>query len=264
MISASVGFQCPDCVRDGGKSARAGGVLGDRAAGTGGRTATVQNPVVTKVLIALCVAVWLLEVALGSGFVDRFAMLGGAYVPGMGAQGVAASPWQSYRLLTAVFLHQAGSTPIPIHLGMNMLSLWWIGPPLERMLGRARYLTVFLVSGVAGSALSLLLAPANEESLGASGAIFGLLGASVLLYRRRGYALGPLVALIVFNLVLTFSIRAIAWQAHIGGLVAGGLVAAAMAYAPRRHRRRVEVLVVSGVLVLAALVSWWGTARIAG
>ncbi|WP_084704771.1 rhomboid family intramembrane serine protease [Phaeacidiphilus oryzae] len=265
MISASVGFQCPDCVRGAGRAAR-GGVLGSGAT-DGGRAVGVgalgDSPVTTA-LIGVCVLVWLLELALGSGFVDRFTMLGGAYVPGMGVQGVATSPWQSYRLLTAVFLHEVSSPPIPWHLGTNMLLLWWIGAPLEGMLGRARYLAVFLVSGLAGSALSLLLAAPNQPSLGASGAIFGLIGASVVLYRRRGYALGPLVALIVFNLVVTFSIPDVAWQAHVGGLVAGGVVAAAMAYAPRAKRRRMETLAVAGVLVLVALVSWWGTVRITG
>jgi len=267
MVSASVGFQCPECVRDGAKSARPprtefGGRVPSTPAGRPGtlRAALGRDAAVTKALIGLNVLVWLLAQVYGQAFVDRFALIGGAYSTTLGhVVGVAVSPWQSYRLLTAVFLHQQA-----LHIAMNMISLWWIGPPLERMLGRLRYLAVFLVSGIAGCALSFLLASPNQESLGASGAIFGLLGASVVLYRRRGFALGPLVALIVFNLVLTFSVSGIDWRAHVGGLVAGGIAGGAMAYAPARYRNLVQAGAVVALLAVVGVLVWLGTNRLTG
>ncbi|NUL15205.1 rhomboid family intramembrane serine protease, partial [Streptomyces lunaelactis] len=122
-----------------------------------------------------------------------------ALVPELGAsvQGVAEGQW--YRLLTSMFLH--GSI---MHIAFNMLSLWWIGGPLEAALGRARYLALYFVSGLAGSALTYLLAEPNQASLGASGAIFGLFGATAVLMRRLKYDMRPVIILLVINLVITF------------------------------------------------------------
>lgn len=138
------------------------------------------------------------------------------------------------------------------HFAFNMLSLWWLGGPLEAALGRARYIALYFCSGLAGSALTYLLAGPTTASLGASGAIFGLFGATAILMRRLQYDMRPIIALLVINLIFTFGWSNIAWQAHIGGLVAGVVIGYAMVHAPRERRALVQYGTCA--LVLAAVV----------
>ncbi|MFF3496376.1 rhomboid family intramembrane serine protease [Streptomyces sp. NPDC002795] len=252
MVSASVGFQCPECVRGGSGTGHAPSANQPRT--MAGGTITSDPRLVTKVLLGLCVAVFVVQMAVGERFTERFEMLGLAWVPDLGGlEGVAEGQW--YRLLTAMFLH--GSY---VHIAFNMLSLWWIGGPLEAALGRARYIALYLVSGLAGSALTYLLAAQNQPSLGASGAIFGLFGATAVLMRRLNYDLRPVIALLVINLIFTFSPGFnIAWQAHIGGLAGGLIVGYAMVHAPRERRALVQygtcALVLVAVLVTVVVRS---------
>ena len=156
MRPASVGFQCPQCVAEGNATVRQPRTnLGARVRGSG-------TPV-TYALIALCVLVFLGE-QVDSGLQLRFDMLGYAYIPSLGITGGVAAG-QPYRLLTAIFLHES-----IIHIGLNMVSLYFVGRPIETALGRSRYLAVFFVGGLAGSAAAYLASP-NQLSLGASGAI---------------------------------------------------------------------------------------------
>ncbi|MFD7603528.1 rhomboid family intramembrane serine protease [Streptomyces mirabilis] len=249
MISASVGFQCPECVRAGSGTGHAPSASQPRT--LAGGTVTADPRLVTKILIGLNLAVFLVQLSVGDRFTDRFYLIGRAYVPLLGsAEGVAEGQW--YRMLTAMFLH--GSY---IHILFNMLSLWWIGGPLEAALGRARYLTLYFVSGLAGSALSYLLVVPEKASLGASGAIFGLFGATAVLMRRLNYDMRPVIALLVINLIFTFGWSNIAWQAHIGGLVGGVVVGYAMVHAPRERRTLIQYgvcAVVLAVVVVATLV----------
>ncbi|MCQ4209203.1 rhomboid family intramembrane serine protease [Streptomyces longispororuber] len=245
MVSASVGFQCPDCVRGGSGTGHAPTANQPRTMARG--TVATDPRLVTKVLVGICLAAFLVQLTVGDRFTDRFDMLGRAWVPGLGLEGVAEGQW--YRLLTAMFLH--GSY---IHLAFNMLSLWWIGGPLEEALGRARYLALYFVSGLAGSALSYLLAAPNQPSLGASGAIFGLFGATAVLMRRLNYDMRPVIALLVINLIFTFGWANIAWQAHIGGLVGGLVVGYAMVHAPRERRALIQYGTCA-VVLLAVLVT---------
>jgi membrane associated rhomboid family serine protease len=249
MVSASVGFQCPECVRAGSGTGHAPAASRPRT--VAGGTVTADPRLLTKILIGINLAVFLVQQSLGDRFTQRFELIGQAYIPGLNdVQGIADG--QYYRLLTAMFLHGGIA-----HILFNMLSLWWIGGPLEAALGRARYIALYFVSGLAGSALSYLIAAPNQPSLGASGAIFGLFGATAVLMRRLNYDLRPLVALLVINLVITFTpAMGIAWEAHIGGLVAGVVTGYAMVHAPRRRRALVQygacalVLLVAVVLVL--------------
>ncbi|MDT0545476.1 MULTISPECIES: rhomboid family intramembrane serine protease [Streptomyces] len=250
MISASVGFQCPECVRGGGQGSSAGpapaghAVRDARPRTIAGGALTSDPRLLTKILIGINLAVWFMALAVGDHFVNALDLVGRAYDPGTNSLvGVAEGQW--YRLLTSVFLHQQ-----PIHIAFNMLSLWWLGGPLEAALGRARYLTVYLLAGLGGSALSYLLAAQNQPSLGASGAIFGLLGATAVLMRRLRYDMRPVIALLVLNLLFTFTWANISWQAHVGGLVVGTVVAYGMVHAPREKR----ALVQQGTCVLALLV----------
>jgi membrane associated rhomboid family serine protease len=168
--------------------------------------------------------------------------------------GAAIAFGQPYRLITSAFLHEPGLSGFgPLHILFNMWALIFVGPALERMLGRARFLAVYLLSALGGAALFYLLAPPDAGALGASGAIFGLFGSWLVLSRRLRLDSRQIVMLIVLNLVLTFTVRGIAWQGHVGGLICGAALTAAYAYARRRNR----LLVQAGatVAVLAVIVA---------
>ncbi|GAA1505583.1 rhomboid family intramembrane serine protease [Streptomyces albidochromogenes] len=250
MISASVGFQCPDCVREGSGTGHAPAASRPRT--VAGGTVTADPRLVTKVLLAINAALFVAVLARES-LVDDLSLVGLAFSRDLQVLGVADGEW--YRLVTAMFLHQE-----PWHIGFNMLLLWWLGGPLEAALGRTRYLALYLLSGLAGSALTYLLAAPNQPSLGASGAIYGLFGATVVLMRRMNQDMRPILVLLGLNLVLTFVLSGIAWQAHVGGLVAGALIAVAMVHAPRERRALVQygtcglVLLVTAGLVVARTV----------
>ncbi|MEW2493277.1 rhomboid family intramembrane serine protease [Streptomyces nodosus] len=251
MVDASVGFQCPDCVRNGSGTGHAPGASQPRT--LAGGTVAADPRLVTKVLIGINLAVFLVQLSLGDRFTERFFLVGQAYVYDHGPlEGVAQGQW--YRLLTSMFLHSTGTF---MHILFNMLSLWWIGGPLEAALGRARYLALYFASGLAGSALTYLIAAPNQASLGASGAIFGLFGATAVLMRRLRYDMRPVIVLLVINLIFTFTWHSIAWQAHIGGLVGGVLVGYAMVHAPRERRALVQygacALVLAAVILLTVL-----------
>ncbi|MGW3110748.1 rhomboid family intramembrane serine protease [Streptomyces sp. NPDC001091] len=255
MVDASVGFQCPDCVRGGtpgpaGTGPAVGHVPADNRPRTlAGGTLTSDPRLVTKILIGLNLALFLVQMSLGDVFTNRLDLIGQAYAAHLpGVQGVAEG--QYYRLLTSMFLHSGY-----VHILFNMLSLWWIGGPLEAALGRARYLALYLISGLAGSALTYLLAAPDQPSLGASGAIFGLFGATAVLLRRLRYDMRPVIVLLVVNLIITFGWANIAWQAHIGGLVAGLITGAAMVYAPRERRALVQYGACALVLVVVAVLT---------
>ncbi|MFF8730112.1 rhomboid family intramembrane serine protease [Streptomyces sp. NPDC015171] len=256
MVSASVGFQCPECVR--GASGTGHGPGASRPRTIAGGSVTADPRLLTKILIGINLAVFLVQLSVGDRFSHRFELIGQAYTPYLdGVQGVAEG--QYYRLLTSMFLHSGY-----LHIAFNMLSLWWVGGPLEAAFGRARYLALYFVSGLAGSALAYLLAPPNTAMLGASGAIFGLFGATAVLMRRLNYDMRPVIALLVVNLIFTFNPSMdISWEAHIGGLVAGVVTGYAMVHAPREKRSLVQygtcavvlALVVALVLVRTAQLS---------
>ncbi|MEU1677067.1 rhomboid family intramembrane serine protease [Streptomyces roseifaciens] len=246
MVSASVGFQCPACVAGGSGTGHSPRATAPRT--LAGGTHTADPRLVTKVLLGLNVALWIAVMATGDSLLDDLELFGRAVLGGE-AQGVAEGQW--YRLLTSMFLHQA-----PMHIAFNMLSLWWIGPPLEAALGRARYLALYLLSGLGGAALTFVVADPRQPSLGASGAIFGLLGATAVLMRRLNYDMRPVVALLVLNLIFTFTWSNIAWEAHIGGLVVGTAVAYGMVHAPREKRTLVQGLTcgLTLLVIVAAVV----------
>ncbi|GHI91327.1 MULTISPECIES: rhomboid family intramembrane serine protease [Streptomyces] len=255
MVNASVGFHCPDCA-----AGRTGG-SGPAPAASRPRTlaggAIAADPrLVTKVLIGVNLALFLVQLSVGDRFTNHLEMIGRAYVPLLGSvEGVAEGQW--YRLLTAMFLH--GSY---MHILFNMLSLWWLGGPLEGALGRVRYLALYFCSGLAGSALTYLIAEPNQPSLGASGAIFGLFGATAALVRRLNADMRPVVILLVINLVFTFTWANIAWQAHVGGLVGGAVIGYAMLHAPRERRALVQYGACALVLVAVVALTLVRTAQL--
>ncbi|GAA2455436.1 rhomboid family intramembrane serine protease [Actinomadura vinacea] len=242
MRDAAVGHQCVECVSEGQKGVRQPRTaLGARASGT-------QAPVVTYTLIGLCVLAYLGEVA-SDGVVRDFMMLGLGAFQGGTLGGVAEGEW--YRLVTSMFLHQPpsnGSFGIT-HILFNMWALWAIGPSLEQVLGRWRFLALYVLSGLGGSVLLYLVDP-FDSAVGASGAIFGLFAAFFVIGRKMGGQVGPIVFLLVLNLVITFAVPSISWEGHIGGLATGALLALAYAYAPKSRRQLVHVGASAAVLVL--------------
>ncbi|MFF3637698.1 rhomboid family intramembrane serine protease [Streptomyces sp. NPDC002250] len=253
MVSASVGFQCPECVRAGSGTGHSPAASRPRT--VAGGTVTADPRLVTKILIAINIAVFI-AVRAESSLVDHLVLIGEwppkPYQPTMGvAEG------EYYRFLSSMFTHQE-----IWHIAFNMLSLWWIGGPLEAALGRARYLALYFVSGLAGGALTYLLEGPSTASLGASGAIFGLFGATAVLMRRLNYDMRPVIALLVINLIITFGWGGIAWQAHIGGLVAGVVTGYAMVHAPRERRSLIQYGTCALVLVAVVVMVLVRTAQL--
>ncbi|MFD0316154.1 rhomboid family intramembrane serine protease [Streptomyces flavalbus] len=240
MISASVGFQCPECVRGGSGSGPAPSASRPRT--LAGGTVAADPRLVTKVLLLVNLVVFFVGRS-SEALLDHMVLVG-EWPPYGPTQGVAEGEW--YRLLTSVFAHYE-----IWHIAFNMLSLWWLGGPLEAALGRARYLALYLVSGLAGSALAYLLTSPYTSTLGASGAIFGLFGATAVLMRRLRYDMRPVIALLAINMIFTFNPAFnISWQAHIGGLVAGVVIGYAMVHAPRERRALVQYGTCALVLVI--------------
>ncbi|MFF2384166.1 rhomboid family intramembrane serine protease [Streptomyces sp. NPDC058108] len=256
MREAAVGHQCVECVKEGARSVR------QARTAFGGRITAV--PVVTYVLIALNVLAYVGEL-VRPAVVDRFAMLGARLVAPDGGhylwqaahpaalrpEGVAGGEW--YRMLTGAFLHlppTEGTFGIT-HLVMNMLVLWNLGRMVEVQLGRVRYVALYLLSAFGGSVLVLLAAP-DDLTVGASGAIFGLGAAYWVMGRRLGADMNG-VNRFMAGLLLWMLISAAftSWEAHLGGLLAGGVVTLAYAYAPRGGRRAlVQGAVCAGLSVL--------------
>jgi membrane associated rhomboid family serine protease len=242
MTAAPVGFQCPECVSAGARTGRQPTtVLGGQVREQGGN-------LVTKILIGINVGVWLLGLVVGFGtLAGRFALfrlefLGGAPV------GVADGEW--YRMLTAAFLHQQ-----IWHVALNMFALWILGSALEPVLGRWRFIALYLLSALGGSAASL--ATSDVISFGASGAVFGLMGALFVVLRRFGRDVSAVLVILAINVVLGFVVPGIDWRAHLGGLVTGAALAYVFAHAPRGHRALVSGLACVVTLVLiVALVTW--------
>ena len=237
MMQAPVGWQCPDCIAAGAKKTK---VIRPFAASN--RTGAIGSTNPTPVVIALIVVNAVVFVASGFGkvsVIDRF---------GLWPNGVHFEH-QYYRAFDAIFLHLNF-----LHIASNMITLLLVGPAVEVMLGKARFLALYLLAGLGGNVLAYLIAPANQVGAGASGAIFGVMGAYVVLARLRQKPMGPVVALIVINLVIGFTGN-IEWQAHIGGLLIGAVLAVAYHYAStlRGRGRDVAVTVAASAVTLAVL-----------
>ncbi len=245
LRQAAVGQQCVECVRDAGQGAR------QPRTAFGGRRVT--NAVVTWTLVGINVALFLVELAKPSLAYD-WGLLGYAQInQGGPVQGIAAGQW--YRLLTSAFLPPAtglGGLGF-LDILFNMWALVVVGPSLEQLLGRARFLTVYLLSALAGGTAFFLLGQPYVLALGASGAVFGLFGAWFVVARKLRLDIRGIVTIIAINLAFSLLYRStIAWQDHVGGLIVGALTTAAFVYAPRKNRTAIQVGAV--VAVLAVMV----------
>jgi membrane associated rhomboid family serine protease len=227
----AVGVVCPECMRDQRATApKVKSQLRTRLTGS-------SAPVVTYSLIGLCVLVYVLQ-AFSGGIVTDALQYAGVY-----SQHELFQPW---RLITSIFVHYS-----ILHIALNMYSLLIFGALLEPLLGRIRYLVLFLISGFAGSVAVLLIAVPEQAVGGASGAIFGLFGAFFVIQRRLGGNATQLLVLIGINLVIGFIPSfGISWQAHIGGLVGGALVGLIYTETRAPSRRPIQI----GLLVLLSLI----------
>jgi membrane associated rhomboid family serine protease len=260
MVFTPVGIKCAE---------HAGVATGAARVVKSARQFTVEGGgmLLTKILIGMNVAVFLWQVGSGGTLLSP---VGYPYQKGA-LVGVLVAQGDWWRLVTTMFLH--GSI---IHLGMNMLFLWWIGGPVEEALGRARFALLYFVSGLSGAAGVLLFAHYDlwntnplTPTVGASGALFGILGAALVFERQRVYVLGgSALGIIVLNLVLTFSIRGISVGGHLGGFVGGALAGLALSRLGQVHAAygRPGVLGIAGVVavgILSVAVAYWSVAPFA-
>jgi membrane associated rhomboid family serine protease len=218
----------------------------------GGRV-TANPHAATYALIGLNILAFLGEIS-STAFVNRFEQVGGATQLTNGSLHVVGiAHGQYYRLLTSMFLHEPPSYggAFFLHILFNMWALFVVGPPLEALLGRFRFVAMYLLTGLAGSVFAYVLTVPYIPELGASGAIFGLFGALLVVGRKLRLNIQPIALTIGLNLVLSFSLPNISWQAHIGGLIAGAALGAAWAYAPRANRTAIQI---GSSVALAALL----------
>lgn len=244
QVTAAVGTQCVDCVREANKQ------LPTTRTVFGGR-ATDGRPLVTYVLIAINAVVFGLQMLL-PGF-SAHVVYAGLYTSPF----LEPEPW---RMLTSAFAH---STSFVGHIAFNMYALYICGRVLEPMLGRLRFLALYLAAGLGGSVAVLLIADPRVPVLGASGAVFGLFAAMFVLLRARGMQTMQIVVLIAINLAIGFVFPGIAWEAHVGGLVVGAAAAAVMAYAPQgRQRGRMQWAGTALLVLLLLALTFYGAANI--
>ncbi|RDH74922.1 rhomboid family intramembrane serine protease [Mycolicibacterium moriokaense] len=238
MRDAAVGHQCVECVDAGARTVRPPRTQSGARLGA-------STPVVTFTLIAINAVLFVAQIA-SRNIQAALAMWSPA---------VADGEW--YRLITSAFLHN-GIT----HILFNMFALFVVGPPLEVWLGRLRFSALYLLSALGGSVLVYLFSPLNAATVGASGAVFGLFAATFVVARKVNVDIRWVVIMIVINLVITFTVPSISWQGHLGGLVTGGLVAVAYAYAPRDNRVLVQAGATAAIVVLFAVLIWWRTSQL--
>ena len=271
MHDAAVGFHCPACVAEAAKSTRSG-----RTAYGGIRPTNAS--ITSGVIVGINVAVWLAIVATGwrsSRLIDRLALLpvgecasksqaGASYegllteqacttqtqIAGDGNWIPGVSEGAYWQLLTSAFTH------VEVwHIGFNMLALWILGPQLEMVVGRSRFVALYLLSALAGSTLVYWAADVDSSTIGASGAIFGLMGALLVVALKVGGDVRTILVWIGINFVITFVWAGISWQGHLGGFLGGLVIAAVLAYSPRQRRTFWQVLGLSlFTLVLIALI----------
>jgi len=244
MTATPVGFQCPECVAEGGKSVR------QPTTAVGGQVRE-RSDLVTKILIGINVGVWLIGILVGSiEVVGRFAL---ATLMSFQGEPIGVLDGEWYRMITAAFVHEQFW-----HIGLNMYALWILGGLLEPVLGRWRFLSLYLVSALGGSAASLLGLADGGISYGASGAVFGLMGALFVVMRRFGRDVSAVLVILGINVVFGFVVSGIDWRAHLGGLVTGALLAYAFTHAPRQHRTLYSIaaclVVVGGIVALMVLL----------
>lgn len=226
MVDAPVGYQCPDCA-----SPKKSNVID-----VANQSFLSKMPIVTRSILIACVAVFAISLLTGG---DIF----GARSFGMFPPAVAQGEW--YRLLTATFLH-AGL----LHIAFNMYALFLLGPGLEYYLGTRRFAIVYFVAAIGASITSYVFSDIAIVSVGASGAIFGLMTATMVIGKAIRADTSQLAVLLLVNLLIGATAHGIDWRAHLGGAVVGAMVAFVMVQADAKRNKNLELAGVA-VIVLA-------------
>jgi membrane associated rhomboid family serine protease len=248
---APVGLRCPDHAA----ADASGGRVQQRAQRAVRRSTSLggTDAIVTKILVAANVIVYLITIAQGAGLNDP----GGSLFNKWALWGPAVHHGDWWRLLTSAFLHAS-----VVHILFNMLALWWLGAPVEIALGRLRYVGLYFVSGLAGAAGALVADP-NAVTVGASGAIFGLLGAGLILeWQATGSLAGNYMMLIVINIAISFAVPGISIGGHLGGLAGGIVTTLAFTHGARRRTAFAGIGTTAVVTLLAVgglsiLIAYW-------
>ncbi|MFT2817391.1 rhomboid family intramembrane serine protease [Leifsonia sp. A12D58] len=227
QTQAAVGVICPECMKEQRQNApRTKPAALTRIT----RMGNDGSPVVTYSIIALTLVVFVLQLIPGLNVTQHLLYAGVYSEPGY------FEPW---RMLTTMFVH---STSFIFHVALNMYTLWIFGQILERMLGRGRFLTLYLLSGLAGSLGVLFLADPFTPVVGASGAIFGLMGAFLVIQRHLGASATQLLVLVGINLVIGFVPGLnVAWQAHVGGLIGGAIIGLIFVKTRKREQKNLQI-----------------------
>lgn len=259
MTPGSVGFQCPECVTQGARQTR------QRELPYGGKRSA--NPALTSIILIAMNAAVFIAISVAGGAWSRvfnwFALTpigqcvssnGQMYVapptPCLEAgyqwiDGVATGAW--WQIITSAFTHSDA-----MHIGFNMLALWFLGPQLERVLGRTRFLGLYFVSALMGSAFVMMLSDPWVTTLGASGAVFGLMGAILLVaYKHKGNVRTILMWLGANVVITVVGSSFISWQGHLGGFVGGLAAAAAIMYLPKKVRKPGQWIALAGIALIA-------------
>jgi membrane associated rhomboid family serine protease len=240
MINASVGFQCPECVQ--------GAAASTPRIKTPIGAPVTEKPTVTYVLIGINVFAFLLMLVSG---IDETATQWGMFPPSIAID----NEW--WRLITSAFLHGGW-----LHIAFNMYVLYALGPTLERLLGHSRYLVLYLMAALGGAVCSYAFSDVMTVSVGASGAIFGLMGALVVAGRKLRYDITQVLVLLAVNFAIGFLAPGVDWKAHVGGLVIGAAVAAIFVLPPARIRVPAQVIGILAVLAVLAIITMVRTAQI--
>jgi len=243
-----VGVICPECMKAQRKAESPAQRKARRSWGAGPVAITRSGrPIVTLSILAVTSIISLLQMVPTIGDAITDALLFAPLYVFFGVPGVPFEPW---RLLTTALVHGGF-----IHLALNMLALWMLGQSLEPMLGRGRYLALYGISALGGSVAVALLADPRTATVGASGAIFGLMAALLIIGRHIGANVTGILVVLAINFVLSFTLGGIAWQAHVGGAVIGAAVAFIYTRTRRREQRTLQtVLLIALSILLIAVV----------
>lgn len=185
--------------------------------------------------------------------VTQLLWFAGAYVQ----PDILVAPLEPWRMITTMFVHSPFNIQVPttiFHILFNMYSLFIFGSVLERAIGRGRFLALYLIAGLGGSVAVDLVAHPLQPVVGASGAIFGLMGAFFVIHRRFGGNSTQLFVVIGLNLVIGFVVPGIAWEAHVGGLITGILVGLIYVGTPSHHQRNQRIALLAGLVLVLCLI----------
>jgi len=247
QTQAPVGVICPECMKAERKNRTPAQKKAERRWGGRSTVAAVRSgkPIVTYVLLIVTSFIGLLQLIPGAGdaITEQLRFAAPYVLPGL-----SVYPFEPWRLLTVLFVHGGF-----VHLGLNMLALWMLGQILEPMLGRGRFLALYLISGLGGSVMAACLAPLTAV-VGASGAIFGLMAALLIIGRHIGANVTGILVILGVNLAFGLFIGGISWQAHLGGVIVGALVSFVYTRTTRREQRIWQIVLLAVITILLLLV----------